>query len=256
MLVNRSGVERLAWLSSGAVNVDVPKAHAQLVATLKVFFEGAAARSPEFTNFSDREVATLLSRTPGAASIQEAARSVAAAHGYPRQRSDRTRHSRAMKPESKFAGRRFDAAALYQLGVAAALRGSHGIDLDTLSAQLAAYLAGPNIDLERLIVIDGDFDQLVPMHLLGWHLHCVDPHELSQLRPVPSVADYAPSQRWDPLLTFGWNWVLRKVDSNEVARTGIGPFPESIFRYVEARVEGWQPLFLCLICTQRSQYSQ
>ena len=208
-----------------------------LAECLRSFFAEAKA-SKLLRVGSDRDAAEKLASLPEAHSVRVSARATALANGYPR-----TVASGDQADVRSSAGRKFDAFALHQLGLVGLLRTGSEVT-EALIDQVAGYLAGPGIPIERLVVLDGDLGIEQSIDVAGWELVRPKRDDLAALRPVPAAADHTPRDSWDPLLAFGWNWALRQVDPMQEPDTGHFDriFPEEMFRYVEPRISAWEPL--------------
>ena len=119
------------------------------------------------------------------------------------------------------AGRPLSADALVETGVAGLLLFGGAVDVPTLAAELAGYLAGPAIPTWDYAIVDADVTLSRPIPVVdGWELVTPSSGELAGLVGVPSAARHVP-QRTFNLDLYGGLSVLRRIDSAGKPHSGL-----------------------------------
>ncbi|MFC4998534.1 hypothetical protein ACFPIJ_11895 [Dactylosporangium cerinum] len=139
-------------------------------------------------------------------------------------------------------GRRLTRSTLRALGVLAMLRRPEVPA--QFPADLAAYLTGPPIQSERLVVIDARMPMQGSHEICGWQLTEPTAADLDAMVPLPSSSLFA-ADPWDPALRLGGCCVLRQGSDDLEARNPSmwGTALQSLFE-PELVIPAWQPLLL------------
>jgi hypothetical protein len=135
------------------------------------------------------------------------------------------------------AGRPLSVDALFETGVAGLLLSGGGVDVPTLAAELAGYLAGPAIPTWDYAIVDADVTLSRPVPVVdGWELVTPTSEQLAGLVGVPSAARHVP-QRTFNLELYGGLAMLRRIDPAGKPHSGIVLFFDT--RPAHAL---WQPI--------------
>lgn len=119
------------------------------------------------------------------------------------------------------AGRPLSADALFETGMAGLLLSGGGVDVPTLAAELAGYLAGPAIPTWDYAIVDADVTLSRPVPVVdGWELVTPTSEQLAGLVGVPSAAQHVP-QRTFNLELYGGLAMLRRIDPAGKPHSGL-----------------------------------
>ncbi|WP_208810972.1 HEPN domain-containing protein [Micromonospora echinofusca] len=204
-----------------------------LMPAIAAFLERAGKVRDQLAATGDAELAKLVLAWPETRAVNTAAGAAARVHRYLYYGDGGEDHW----------GRRLTRNNLRALGVLEVLR-RPGIP-DQFPADLAAYLAGPPMPSERLVVIDAGLPVRGSHGICGWQLTQPTAADLDEVTPLPSSSQFA-ADPWDPALRLGGCCVLRRASDDLEARNP-SVWGTAILRSLfepELVIPAWEPLLL------------
>jgi hypothetical protein len=193
-----------------------------LMVALMRFLEDAAATRDMFRDGGTlaqpppepEAVAAQLARLPSAEAAGVASIEAAKENGYLLREPSGT-------SESRLAGRRLSAKVLVDTGVTGLLLSGGRVDVPTLAAELAGYLAGPVVPLWDYAIVDADLTLSGPVPVVdGWELVTPTSEELASLVGVPSAAQHVTRRSFNLDLYAGLA-MLRRIDPQGKPHGGL-----------------------------------
>ncbi|GLW12026.1 hypothetical protein Misp01_71540 [Microtetraspora sp. NBRC 13810] len=222
------------------------KPNTVLAAKLHTLFVEICAQSNQLRNLSDQQAANEVAGWPVVQEINKAAAEIAQQNDYFQRSWTRYQREGSGRQTVVHWGRSIDETSLHSLGIVRALCTQKSIP-SVLIDEITAFLAGPKIPIQRHVVIDADIDLSEPLEVAGWRLWRPTRKDLEPIRPLPSVALYAASTEWDPLLYDGSCSMLSRIDENASPRESNNLFPAFLMDELlgpELNIVAWQPLLL------------
>lgn len=205
------------------------------------FLEVAREEAPQLEGQSDEEAAQRMADMPEAREAAAMAAVAAEKTGYLKEENLRRLQRRFNAERSeRLAGRSLGPQALHDLGIVGLLRSGEELDIDVLVSQLAGYLAGPPVPLQRLLVLSLDWELSGNLEIGGWRVWRPSREEWISMAPVPASSRHSNGFAWDPLLSFGEHVVLSIEDRSERPSKGFTLWPFASERH--ARSRAWVPL--------------
>ncbi|MFF5249103.1 hypothetical protein ACFY3V_32890 [Streptosporangium sp. NPDC000095] len=220
--------------------------NAVLAAKLHILFAEIRAQSNQLRDLSDQQAANEVTGWPVVQEINKAAAEIAQQNDYLQRSLTRYQREGSGRQAIVRWGRSIDKNSLRYLGIVRALctqKSAPPVLLD----EVTAFLTGPTIPIQRHVVIDADIDLGEPLEVAGWRLWRPTRKDLDPILPLPSIAAYAPSTKWDPLLYDGSCSMLSRIDENASPREHNSLFPAFLMDEMlgpDLNIAAWQPLLL------------
>ncbi|MEV0131771.1 hypothetical protein AB0H83_25330 [Dactylosporangium sp. NPDC050688] len=205
-----------------------------LMPAISAMLVRAESARDQLAAIDDNELARQVATWPETRAVNDAAGTAASANGYLQYGNDEA---------GGHWGRRLTRQNIRSLGVLDVLRRPEVPD--RFADDLAAYLAGPPIPSERLVVIDADLPIQESHEVCGWQLTQPTAVDLEAVTPLPSSNRFA-ADPWDPALRLGGCCVLRRVSDDLEARNP-SIWGTEILRSLfepELVIPAWEPLLL------------